>query len=71
MLTNFREGIIEKVFFPNIFLLRLHVKISFDLIAFDFLMNKLKKQSSIWTQIHSHQFDAAKLLKINFWRSLR
>ena len=24
-----------------------------------------------WTQIHSHQFDTAKLLKINFWRSLR
>ena len=24
-----------------------------------------------WNQIHSHQFDAATLLKINLWRSLR
>ena len=60
-----------EVFFPNITFLRLTVKIQFDFIASDFLMKKVKKQSSNWSQIHSHQFDAATLLKINFWTSLR
>ena len=54
-----------EVFFPNITFLRLTVKIQFDFIASDFLMKKVKKQSSNWSQIHSHQFDAATLLKIN------
>ena len=61
----------EEVFFSNITLLWLYVKIWFDLIASDLSMKKLKKQSSTRTQIHSHQFDAATLLNINLWRSLR
>ena len=60
-----------EVFFPNITFLRLTVKIQFDFIASDFLTKKVKKQSSNWSQIHSHQFDAATLLKINLWTSLR
>ena len=44
-LCGFFTPLLEEVFFPNITLLRLHVKIQFDPIVSDLLMEKLKKQS--------------------------
>ena len=46
----------EEVCFPNIILLRLHVKIWFDLIASDFSIDKLKKQSLTYRTILNFEF---------------